>query len=243
MSLFSVITGAGVFLADRKMKFDSLKRRTFRIVFLALVIVIANPNSQAQQNPYLPEGLKTIIEMGGDFTGPVPAIKEFFGRMPIFGGGAGIVDTYRTYIPLTSGFFVAELLANPRFAEGERRYFKKYFVIRPRIWDNEVSFRERVIDIDRTLEGCQREAEQFMTHANSREKRQRELYTIQAIIAFRARLMPPRMETNEQAEKFVAQNPPGTLFTAKDKSGHWMVYRIPKRQSNKEQELAPQEAQ
>lgn len=135
------------------------------------------------------------------------------------------------------------LLANPRFTEAERQYFAENFVIRPKIWDNEGSFRERVAHIDRMLEHYQREAERFLARANSRQRRQHELNTIQAIVAFRALLIPPRMETTEQAEKFVAQNPPGTLFTARDKRGRWTINRIPEPASNGEPALAPQEAQ
>ena len=120
-----------------------------------------------------------------------------------------------------------ELLANPRFTEAERQSFVKDFVVRPKIWDNEISFRERMVHIDRTLESYQRDAERSLARAASLQRRQHELNTLRAIVAFRARLMPPRMETNEQVEKFVAGNPPGTRFTAKDERGRWTIYRMP----------------
>lgn len=175
--------------------------------------------------PQLFEGGKTISEMGHLFTGPLPAVLEVIGATPGIGVGASEINEARTNIKISFKRLVSALQQNPRFNEGERKAIAADLEVEPKIWDNPSSFVERMVGIDRALEGYQRDAERALGSTISMERRRKEMDTLQTIIAFRSKLMPKRMENDQQVVGFIQSAQPGTPFIAKDENGKWTVYR------------------
>ena len=173
------------------------------------------------------EGGKTIAEMGGLFTGPVSAAKEFIGRTPMVGMGAGEITSARKTIPLVFRRLVTAVQQNPRFAEAERASISRDLEVDPALWDNERAFMDRMVGIDRALEGYAADAVRALSGNISLERRKHELDTLQTITAFRAKLMPPRIETEKQYKEFIKVNPPGTRFLILDKENNWRSARVP----------------
>lgn len=175
--------------------------------------------------PALFEGGRTIIELGGVFTGPMPAVQEFLGRTPGLNIGAPDVNEARTNVKIAFKRMVTALQQNPRFAEAERKQIAEDLEVEPKIWDNPASFVERMVGIDRALEGYQRDSEQALRGNISMERRRRDMDTVETIKAFRAKLMPKRLETDQQVEGFLAGAPSGASFVAKNEAGKWTVYK------------------
>ena len=175
---------------------------------------------------------KTIFEVGGVFTGPLPFAREIIGRAPLIGRGGGVSTRIRRGLPIVFNRLVNALRVNVR-SETERQNLLTILSVDPKIFDNKFAFQQRMLGVDDGLRAVAELAATAMKGRTSADQQKRDIDLIQMITEFRGILMPPRVEgaTEEEVEKnfnaFAAENPPGTRFLMKDLSGEWQIFPLP----------------
>lgn len=186
----------------------------------------AKEGTEPRAQTSIPGG-QTVFELAGEslVTGPLPSIGERLGRLPLIGGGAPEMTRARTIVPQLHRDLIRVLQNNPRYAEGERQAIEKETSIEPRFFDNASAFQQRLIGIDDALEVRLKNA--LKTAASEkvgREERTHALNIANAISQFRESLMPPRMNSVEEAREFAASQPPGAKFLFKRPDGNWGIF-------------------
>lgn len=166
---------------------------------------------------------KTVFDLAGLITGPVPAAAEAASRTPLVGQvfRAPQITQARTFMSQAQRDLVRVLQNNPRFAEGERRAIEKEVDISPSVFDDPNAFKDRMIGVDDALSNRLKNAlNTAQSNRVGKEERIQAMNIANAIVNFRELLgVPPRVKTVKDAEELM----PGTLFI--DPKG--MVRRVP----------------
>jgi len=195
-----------------------------------------DPSEQALFGPETVKlfGDRTIAElvMEEGFTGIGPAVKEFLGRTPIVGSGAGLVDALRSAIPLAQERLVSALQKNPRFAVTERTQISEKLNIDPKLWDNSTALLGRLVGIADFLGSLETELTDAISNPTTpREQRRADRSSLVLIQAMRERLTPEIIlapdikKRDDLLRKFAEENPPGTPVVFMDKNGIWTIRR------------------
>lgn len=199
---------------------EALERRGIELPSVSAQSTPA-PQSVAQPGEESPEGMasgRSLWGMASDVTGPVPAIAEAVGRVPIVGDlvPSSKITQARNFIPLMQNDLVRVLQNNPRYAEGERQAIKKETNIDSNIIDTPTAYRNRLIAIDDALEIRQNNALSTANNPNvGRDERVQALNVLNALTKFRVNMgVPVRVKTPEEAMKL----PPGTEIILPDGS-------------------------
>ena len=168
----------------------------------------------------------------GNVTGPLPAIRQQVGRLPIVGEsiggkiGSGSANRARTMIPALQNRLVNVFQNNPRYAEGERVNIKEEISIQPSLIDNPTAYKERLLAVDDQLIARYNNAIKNTTDMKlDAEYRMQAMRVAVGIQQFRERLgIPPRVKTVDEAMSF----PPGSIIIGPNGK----EYRIPERGQN-----------
>ncbi|MEH6358829.1 MAG: hypothetical protein V7745_07555 [Pseudomonadales bacterium] len=159
---------------------------------------------------------KTVWNLAEDTTGPIPAISETLGRIPVIGEA---IDTSaatqaRNFVPIIGRELTRVLQNNPKYAEGERKGIEAEININPSVFDNPTAYRDRLVAVDDALAVRQNTA--FKTASNpltSKAERLHSMNVLNGLMKFRESLgVPPLVQTPEEAKKL----PPGTQFRTPD---------------------------
>jgi len=178
---------------------------------------------------YQAVGEQTVWEIAdsGNLTGPVPVIGRFIGRVPGLGGPAPGMTSAKSYVDVLKRDLIRTLQNNPKFADAERRAIEADVDIGADFFDDKEAYKQRVIGVADALE---RRLESMTSIANSktagREERKWARNGINAIENFLEALLPPRVQTPEEAQEFIKNNPPGTPLLVKD-GDKWLDMEVP----------------
>ncbi len=201
----------------------------------------AEGSDPAEGEVFLPDELtmlggRTVAELvnTGNFTGIGPRVREFFGRTPIIGSGAGVVDTLRTLIPLAAKRLVTALQQNPRFAEGERTALQEDLKIEPSVFDNKGSMLGRLVAIDVFLQSLEAELEAGIKDLKQPvAARRADKKSLRLVQNARERFSPDIIVELDPAKRreakiaFVEANPPGTPVIVMDTNDKWVMAWVP----------------
>jgi uncharacterized protein YaaQ len=168
----------------------------------------------------------------GDVTGPIPAAREFVGRIPGVGGALGEVVgsrqvvLAREQIATLQRQLVTSLQQNPRFAVGEMERIEEVVTIEPSLMDNPTAYKQRLlardIDLERLYNDAMKNSTDMRADAEFRKQNLRAAIRIQQ---FRERVgVPPRVKTVDEALSY----PPGSIVIGPNGK----EYRIPERGQN-----------
>jgi len=168
----------------------------------------------------------------GNVTGPLPAIRQQVGRLPVVGEniggmiGSGAANRARTMIPALQNRLVNVFQNNPRYAEGERVNIKEEISIQPSLIDNPTAYKERLLAVDDQLVARYNDAIKNTSDMKlDAEYRMQAMRVAVGIQQFRERLgIPPRVKTVDEAMSY----PPGSIIIGPNGK----EYRIPERGQN-----------
>jgi hypothetical protein len=156
-------------------------------------------------------GGKTIFELAGKVTGPVPAAMDALGKVPIVGEfiNSPEMTQARNAITASRRDYIKSMQNNPKYAEGERKAIEDETNIDFSIIDTPAAFKNRLIGIDDAL--AVRESNSLKTAQNKNvpvEERKQALATFNTIQNFRLTLgVPPRVKSVEEVKKLPAGSP------------------------------------
>lgn len=168
------------------------------------------PRSQSEQLP------RSVWEMAGDVTGPVPAAAEAASRAPFLGAfvQAPQITAARATVEQVNRDLIRALQNNPRFSEGERKAIEAEISIDPRLWDNPTAYRNRLVGIADAL--MQRERNLSETANSARVSITERRHAMDASNAIRQHLLslgvPPRVRNEAEYNAL----PPGSRYIAPD---------------------------
>jgi hypothetical protein len=181
--------------------------------------------------PTLPEDARVLppspgqpsvgeLALSGQVTGPIPALARFLTRIPGLGIDFPEQASIAAELPNIRNRIVKALQTNPRYAVMERQDIIANLDIDPKLVDSPQAFVNRLIGVDQFLERLENEMFEVVTgraQLVSGETRQHAMDTWNTVRYWRGHLLPQRLETREQIERFRDQMPPGTTFTARNR--------------------------
>lgn len=168
-----------------------------------------------------PLGGRTILEISGLITGPVPTGAEALGQTPIIGTfiNPKQFTQARNFVPIVQRQLVTALQNSPKYAEGERNQIQAEVQIEGRFWDNQQAFINRLIAMDDALSVYQHAAAEDLHKADiGAERRRWAADKFNAITRFRRQLgIPPRLPASPESQRvFLERMEDGALFVAPD---------------------------
>ncbi len=189
--------------------------------------------------PFVFGGDKTFWDLGGDFTGLIPAVQRGAGRVPGVGtltGGGKTAAELKTFIPGAFRQLVEILRINSR-SQKEAEEIRIELSIDPSILDTEAAYKRRMIGVSKSLALREKLAGLALEGPLGPQERRRLLFLHGLISQFRTVVTPPliagesREDTIKQVEKFFSENPPGTRFLFRTDDDEWVEDVVPQAQS------------
>lgn len=182
---------------------DALRKRGQRVPASRPNPFIDEPKpGRPQPAPSAERPSKTAWDLAPLTTGPVPAAAEMLSRTPLVGDmvQAPQFTQARAFIPQLQRDLVRTLHNNVRYPEGERKAIEKDISIEPRLFDNQVAYRNRLVGIDDALEVRERNAYATAQSARvGRDERVQAMNVLNALRNFRENLgVPPRIRTEAE---------------------------------------------
>ena len=179
----------------------------------------------AATEPVRPSG-QTIYEMAGDVTGLIARSAEFIGGLPVVGGRAPEYTAKQQQVTALQGLLVRTLQQNPRYAEGEREAIAKEVNIVGKFIDDPAAYQQRLIGLDDALEiRYQNAIKTAQADKIGRDERIQAMNVANAIMNFRASMLPPRFDDPTEAQSWAASQPSGAPFLFRQgKSGGYTYY-------------------
>lgn len=170
-----------------------------------------------------PSDTPTLFEMAyeGDLNSPIPWAQRFLTR---FGLDAQSEMTAATAAVTLKERLVKALQQSPRYAEGEAQRIGQGFQFDPEIIATNSRYMQRAIAADDALARLQQENYEVVTGKRALlpgETRQHAMATLNAITNVRSWLIPPRINSDAEAEQFNRLNPPGTPALWQNEQGQW----------------------